>query len=78
MTAFVLGPVASLDARDIAQRLRNAADVLDRGDWEAVFLAHARLGMAYSILDSFCDGAEQAGSAPSFLAVMNYAETIHA
>lgn len=68
--------VQSLNARDVASRLREAADTLERGDWEAVFLAHMRAAYAFGMLDSFCQSAQAAGSAPAFADVLAYAERV--
>ena len=67
--------VQVLNAVDVASRLREAADVLERGDWEAVFLAHLRASYAFGALDSFCRNAEAAGSAPKFADVLAYDES---
>jgi hypothetical protein len=56
----------SLDASDVAKRLRQAADILECGDWQAVFCGRDVAGSAFATLDQFCKTAENFGSAPSF------------
>ena len=73
MTQLIMN-VQSLNACDVAKRLREAADILERGEWDAIFLARLRAQYAVGILESFCSNAEQHGSAPSFADVLGYAD----
>jgi hypothetical protein len=66
MTALKYSPPTSINPRDMADRFRRAAEILDLGTWEAIFVGDSVARSAAIDLANFCDAATAKGSAPCF------------
>ena len=64
----------TLNATRMAMRLREIANAIDTKDWEGVFYANVHLATIAAEFDSFCTAAEEIGSAPSFIAICDWAK----
>jgi hypothetical protein len=66
MVALKYVTPAQINPRDMADRFRRAAEILDLGTWEAIFVGGSVARSAAIDLASFCDAATEMGSAPCF------------
>ena len=65
----------TIDGHDIAKRLREAADMIETGDWVGLFAANNAVNIPAADLGYFCKEAARFGSAPSFADVLDWAKT---
>ena len=66
MVALKYAPPTQINPRDMADRFRRAAEILDLGTWEALFVGDSVARSAAIDLSNFCDAATERGTAPCF------------
>jgi hypothetical protein len=74
MTVLTYTPPTEINPRDMADRLRKAADILDLGTWEALFVGKSIAFSAALDLHNFCAAATAKGTAPNFLDALDEVE----
>jgi len=67
MTALKYVAPTQINPVVLAAQLRDAADILALGTWEAIFVGESRAFSAALALHHFCRAADAAGTAPNFL-----------
>jgi len=69
MTQPAIPTPTTINATEIAQKLRRAADYLESGDFHGLFAARLELNIPVYQLTAFCEAANDYGTAPDFFAI---------